>query len=195
MKTLKSFLASRLARFWRRQDGLMAAEFVLVLPLFMFCTISMYSYWDAFRSLNTVQKASYTVSDMIARTMLPVNDAYLLGLRNTMQYMVGPTLPVNMRISSVTFSALRNRYEIGWSRVPGGGRAVLTTATLQPLVRYIPTIEDGTSVIVLETTTRFKPLFARADLFGLFLDESDFQQFIVTPPRWLPKVCLTGVAC
>ncbi len=195
MKPLTQHLRSLIARFWRRNDGIMAAEVVLVLPIFIFCIVGMYTYWDAYRSLNSSQKASYTVSDMIARTMQPVNNAYLAGLRDTMQYMVGDNLPVSMRVTSVTWSAVRNRYEVKWSRSPNNALPVLTTTTLQPLVPNIPILADGDTIILMETTTRFRPAYARADMFSMYLDTQDFRQFIATRPRFVPQVCLTGVVC
>ncbi len=195
MKRFTDRIKSGLRSFWRRDDGLLVAEFVLAVPIFIFCTITMYSYWDAFRSLNTTQKASYTVSDMIARTMQPVSVGYLTGLRDTMQYMVGDNLPVKMRVSSVTWSAVRERYEIKWSRSPKNAMPVLTTATLQQLTDKIPILSDGDTVIVLETISQFRPVFARSDFFWLYLEPQDFRQFIVTRPRFVPQVCLTGVVC
>lgn len=179
-------------RFWRRDDGIMAAEAVIVLPLFLFCTITMYSYWDAYRSLNSSQKASYTVSDMITRTMKEVSPSYIDGLRNTMQYMVGNDLPVTMRVSSVAWSGVRNRFEVQWSRSPNNSLPRLTTTTLLPLIGSIPTMADGDTVIIVETNTRFRPAFARTNFFALYLDPQDFKQFIVTRPRFVPAVALTN---
>jgi hypothetical protein len=195
MTRIRDRTIARLQRFWRRDDGIMAAELVVVLPVFLFCTLGMYTYWDAFRSLNTLQKATYTVSDMIARTMQPVNGPYIEGLRDTLQYMVGDKLPVTMRVSSVTWSAARNRYEIKWSRSPSEALPRLTTATLQVLANQIPILSDGDTVIIVESNSRFRPIFARMELAGMLLEAQDFQQFIVTRPRFVPQVCLTGVEC
>lgn len=195
MKPLTDRFLGWLGRFWRRDDGIMAAELILVLPIFMFCTITLYSYWDAFRALNASQKASYTVSDMIARTMQPVNTAYIDGLRSTMQYMIGDTMPVSMRVTSVTWSAVRNRYEVEWSHSPNGRLPPLNTTTLQPFAQHIPILMDGDSVIVMETNTQFRPAFARTNFFSLYLDPEDFRQFIVTRPRFVPHICMVGVAC
>ena len=34
--------------------------------------LALFVYWDAFRSVNTTQKAAYTISDMISREMAPL---------------------------------------------------------------------------------------------------------------------------
>jgi len=183
-------IASTFRRFARREDGLMVAEFVLVLPIFLFCTIGMYSYWDAFRTLNSSQKASYNAADMISRTMQPVNEAYLRGLRNVMQYMVNDNLPVTMRVTSVYFDGPSNQYQVRWSRSPYEALPALTTTTMQPMVVNLPVMADGDTVIVMETTVDYRPVIARANIAYLYLDRQEFKQFIVTRPRFVPEVCL-----
>ena len=112
-----------------------------------------------------------------------------------MQFLVGDNLPVSMRVSSVTWSQARNRYEIKWSRSPGNAMPRLTTATLQTLSQHIPILADGDTVIVVETNTQFRPAFARLNIAENFLEAQDFSQFVVTRPRFVPQVCLTGVVC
>ena len=56
-------LRARLAAFGRDEAGTVVAEAVIILPLFIWAYIALFAYWDSFRSLNTVQKAAFTVSD------------------------------------------------------------------------------------------------------------------------------------
>lgn len=167
----------------------MSAEVVLALPVFIWCIFGMYTYWDAFKSLNTTQKASFTISDLITREMQPVTDQYINGLHDVLQYMVSDKLPVMLRVTSVTFSGPRNRYEVDWSRSPNAEKPQLTTNSLQPLANKIPILADGDSIILVETWAEFTPFF------DLYLTEDEFEQFIVTKPRFVPRICLQGVAC
>lgn len=182
-------------RFFRREDGVMAAEVILTFPVFAFCTIGLYSYWDAFRSLNTAQKASYAISDMITREGRPVDEAYLQGLHDVMQYMVGPELPVQMRFSSITYSGVREQYEIVWSRSPYNEMVTLTTETLQAKVDDIPTLADGDSIVLLETFVDFTPAFGETPAYFMHVGDQEFENFIVTRPRFVPRICLEDVAC
>lgn len=182
-------------RFFRREDGVMAAEVILTFPVFAFCTIGLYTYWDAFRSLNTAQKASYAISDMITREGRPVNEAYLRGLHDVMQYMVGPELPVQMRFSSITYSGVREQYEIVWSRSPHNEMVTLTTETLQAKVDDIPTLADGDSIVLLETFVDFTPAFGETPAYFMHVGDQEFENFIVTRPRFVPRICLEDVAC
>ena len=195
MATFPQHLTRLFRRFAHREDGVMVAEVILVLPVFIFCIVGCYTYWDAFRSLNSAQKATYTVSDMLAREMQPVNDTYLRGLHDVMEYMMGDELPVDMRISSITFSGVRNQFEVEWSRSPYNEMPELDTTSLQPLTQYIPILADGDSVILMETNVDFVPAFAASPKFSMYVGDQEFQQFIVTRPRFIPRICLEGVAC
>lgn len=194
-KTLARCLTRPLRRFFRREDGVMALEVILTLPVFIFCTMGMYTYWDAFRSLNTAQKATYTVSDMISRETRPISTTYMRGLHDVLQYMVGNNLPVEMRVTSITYSAVRNRYEVDWSRSPYNKMTPLTTTTLQSLVQHIPMLADGDSVVLVESNMRFTPAFQETPAFFMYLGNEVFQQFIVTRPRFVPRICLEGITC
>lgn len=181
--------------FFRREDGVMAAEVILTFPIFAFCTIGLYTYWDAFRSVNTAQKAAYAISDMITREGRPVNEEYLDGLHDVMQYMVGPELPVEMRFSSIVYSGVRDRYEIVWSRSPHNEMPELNTATLQGLTDDIPTLADGDSIVLLETHVDFTPAFGETPAFFMHVGDREFENFIVTRPRFVPKICLEDEPC
>lgn len=183
-------IASTFRRFFGREDGLMVAELVIVLPLYLFCVVGMYGYYDAFRTLNASQKASYTVSDMISRTMIPIDEPYINGLRDTMQFILTDSLPVTMRVTSVEFSGVRNRFEVLWSRSPGNAMPRLTTSTLQALARNIPKMADGDKVVIMETTVDYRPVLARVNIADMFIEQQEFRQFIVTKPRFVDKVCL-----
>jgi hypothetical protein len=182
-------IRSALTVFRRQENGTLSAEVVLALPVFIWCIFGMYTYWDAFKSLNTTQKASFTISDLITREMQPVTEQYLNGMHDVLQYMVSDKLPVEMRVTSVTFSGVRNRYEVEWSRSPYSERPALSTSSLQALVNKIPILADGDSIILVETWAEFTPFF------DLYLTEDEFEQFIVTKPRFVPRICLDGVAC
>lgn len=189
MNAIANKIRSALTVFRRQESGTLSAEVVLALPIFIWCIFGMYTYWDAFKSLNSTQKASFTISDLITREMRPVTPQYLNGMHDVLQYMVSDKLPVKLRVTSVTFSGPRNRFEVEWSRSPNGEKPQLTTASLQALVSKIPMLADGDSIILVETWAEFTPFF------DLYLTEDEFEQFIVTKPRFVPRICLQGVAC
>lgn len=189
------WLAGLGRRFARRDEGTMAIEVILTLPVFMFCTMGVYTYWDAFRSVNTAQKASYTVSDMISRETLPISEAYLTGLADVLQYMVGDEMPVEMRVTSISYSGVRERYEVNWSRSPYAKMQELDTDRLQGLVQYIPELADGDTITLVEARSHFTPAFKDSPAFFMYVGDEVFEQFIVTRPRFVPRICLEDVPC
>lgn len=194
-RTVANYLKDAARRFTRREDGVMALEIVLTIPVFMFCTMGVYTYWDAFRNLNTSQKATYTIADMISRETRPVTTQYLTGLHDLLQYMVGDDLPMQMRVTSITYSGVRERYEVLWSYSPNNELAELNTQSLQPLTQYIPMLADGDSVTLVESNMQFTPAFQETPAYFMYLGDEVFQQFIITRPRFIPRICLTGYSC
>ena len=67
-------------RFRRDEAGTLMAEAVLVLPFMLWSYLALFVYWDSYRAVNTVQKAAYTVSDMISRERTSVTEAYIVGM-------------------------------------------------------------------------------------------------------------------
>ena len=176
-------------RFHRDDRGSVTLEAMIVLPLLIWAHAALFVYWDAFRTINTVQKASYTISDLISRQQGSVNNAYLNGMRSTMAYLMDDDQPATMRITSYRWSGNRNRYEVIWSNSNVPGKPALTTASLAALVSGLPDMSDGDSAILLETRVPYNPPLR----FGL--SPTDIEQFIVTRPRFLPRICHTGFAC
>ena len=189
MSSLFSVLRRPLSRFLREDRGSVVAEAVIVLPVFLWAYLALFTYWDAFRSLNTVQKASYTVSDMVSREMLGISTSYVDGLDRMMEYLVDDGQNVSMRLTSVTWSATNNRFEVHWSRSPGNAMIPLSTTTLLPLASKIPTMAAGDYVVILEVLVPYAPTFS------IGMNDMNFEEFIVTRPRFLPCLPLDNIIC
>lgn len=183
------FLKSSLARFARREEGTIMAETVIILPMMLWSFLALFVYWDSFRSMNTTQKASYTIADMISREMVAVNDAYITGMRNVMQYMLDQGEVPRIRVTSVSYSLANNRFEVRWSRSPSNALPILTTTSLQSLASRIPAMSDGDHVIIVETKVDYKPSF------NVGVEDTVLEQFIVTRPRFVPRICHANVSC
>jgi hypothetical protein len=186
---------SKFRRFSRNEDGLASAEMVMMLPFYMFCILGTFTFWDAYDVVNRSQKAAYSVSDLVTRKQDNVTEVYVEGMFNTMQYMMGPSLPVRTRITSVFYSQARNQYEVLWSRSSTPTIPRLTTATLPSVQSHLPQMSDGDALIVVEANVDFKPIFG-AEAFAMTrVNAGTMRHVIVTRPRFLPKICMQGVAC
>ncbi|QCO57401.1 hypothetical protein EOK75_16940 (plasmid) [Pseudorhodobacter turbinis] len=184
-----SLITKALRRFTQNEEGSVIVEAVMVVPMLAWAYAGLFSYWDAYRSINTVQKASYTISDLISRSQGPVNDAYIAGMRNTMNYMLDAGDAGQIRVTSYRWSDLDNAYTIIFSRSPNGAMPQLTDADLLTLTANLPTLADGDAAVLVETHVPYTAPMA----FGLAPEAID--QFIVTRPRFLPKLCHEAEDC
>lgn len=184
-----SFLSHMLRRFAREEKGGLIVEAVMVMPMLIWAYVGLFAYWDAYRSANTVQKAAYTISDLISRSQGNVDDAYLAGMRTTMNAILDQDQAGQIRVTSYRWSAPHTRYEVIFSRSPDDAMQPLNDANLASLTGRLPTMSDGDSAVLVEATVPYTPPVA----FGL--SPSTIEQFIVTRPRFLPKLCHTGFSC
>jgi Flp pilus assembly protein TadG len=175
-----------LRRFRRDEQGYMVVEATLILPFLLWGYIALYSYWDAYRVMTDVQKASYTISDLIARQQATINNNFINGMRLTMNSMLSvDEESAEVRVTSLTWSQTNNRFEVLWSRVSGTTAPVLTTAALSSLSDRIPNMSDGDTVVLVETWVHYSPAMK---LGGI--GDMTFQQFIVTRPRFAPSIVI-----
>jgi len=188
-------IKARITGFKRNEDGMASMEMMLMLPLYLFCIFGTYSYWDAFDVANRAQKATYSLSDLIARQQTSVTEAYVNGMFGTMEYMMGPSLPVETRVTSVFYNGTNNRYEVIWSRSSTPTIPRLTTATIMSLQDHLPIMQDGDPLVVIETEVEFEPIIGLTTWAVEGLESRTMRNVIVTRPRFLPKICMQGVAC
>lgn len=176
-------LSRSVRRFRREEGGYMVIEAALILPFLLWAYLALYTYWDTYRAMTNSQKASYTISDMISREQVPVDAAYIDGMRRTMDYVMGGGLQSVIRVSSVRWSELNGRFEIEWSSSTSPAtKPALTTDTLQPLASRIPAMVDGDTVVLVETTVPYQPSL------DVGLPDQTFEEFIVTRPRFAPRI-------
>ncbi len=182
-------LPRRLARFLREESGVMLAETVIILPLLIWAFIGLYAYWDAYRSVTMVQKAAYTISDMITRENDVIDDSYIVGMDTVMEYLVDNDQDVSTRVTSVAWSESNQRFEVHWSRALGTAMAPLTTATLQGFNTQIPAMAEGDFAMIIEVNVSFDAAFD----FGI--SEDFLSEFIVTRPRFLRCIVMNNGIC
>jgi hypothetical protein len=177
------------SRFLREESGVLLAETVIILPILIWAFLGLYVYWDAYRSVTTVQKAAYTISDMISREMNSIDNDYITGLDDVMEYLVDEDQDVATRVTSVAWSVDNQRFEVHWSRSDGPELSPLTTGSLQPLASQIPEMAEGDFAVIVEVRVPYSAAFD----VGLTTDY--LSEFIVTRPRFLRCIVLDNGIC
>lgn len=178
-----------LKQFVQDETGTVMAETVIVLPTLLWSYLAMFVYWDSFRSMNTVQKASYTVSDIISREMKALPASYFDGMKSVIELLINGDQDVKMRITSITYKKSASEFQVLWSYSPGSAMTELTTATLLDLKSRIPAMSDADYATIVETEMAYVPAF------NIGMNATTFRQFIITRPRFVAPTCLTGRVC
>jgi hypothetical protein len=191
----KTAIIRRLSRpflaFARCESGSVVAEGVIVLPLLIWSYIGLFVYWDAFREMNTVQKAGYTLSDVLSRERKGIQNSYITGMKELFDYLVGDPRDDNaMRVTSITRNGLTHKFEVHWSRTTNSSKLPsLSTSKLQDYVAQIPSMADSDYAIIVEVRVPYTPAF------DVGLPDQVFSEFIVTRLRSLPCIAMDNVPC
>ena len=168
-----------------------------MLPLLLWSYVGLFVYWDCFRSLNTMQKASYTVSDMLSRDRSTngITSAYITGLHKVLEYLIDKDQNASMRVTSVYWSGTNADFEVHWSRTTNTTvLPELSTATLQNYIGQIPTMNVGDTAVIVEVRAPFVPVID-VGLFNAGIGNQVFSQFIVTRPRFHSCIVMDGILC
>lgn len=163
--------------FMRREDGTIALEATIVMPLIFWTYLSMFSIFDAFRMYSVHQKAAFTIGDAISRETLPIDDEYLDGVLDLYEYLSRSQGQTNIRVSSVWYDADNDVFNTDWSQTRGAV-AALTSQDTQNWHQRIPVLVDNEHVIILETWSQYDPPFNTG------LEEREIKNLVFTRPRY-----------
>jgi len=178
-----STAARHLRRFGSREDGYMVVDTVMALPFLCWAFVALFSYWDGYRAVTQVQKATYAVADLISREQRPVNAAYINGMRLAMDQILPGDLDAELRVTSIVWRQANNRFEVEWSAVSGTLAPLLNNATLAPLASRIPRMSDADTAVIVESWADYEATFV---LGGV--TDTRMTQFVVTRPRFAPRI-------
>tara|TARA_R110002049_G_scaffold140930_7_gene302374 strand:- start:25727 stop:26302 length:576 start_codon:yes stop_codon:yes gene_type:complete len=168
--------------FLRREDGTIAMETMIVLPLIFWAYLSTFSIFDAFRMYNLNQQATYTIGDAISRETVPINDDYLRGSQELFEFMTRGAGNTAIRVTSIWYDAAQDRYYTDWSKSRGWVLG-LNSEDVKSWHAKLPVMPDKERVVLVETWRTYDPPFNTG------LEERDIHNFIFTRPRYAPRVC------
>ncbi len=183
--TLNLFKKLRSRMDWIRDErGSGAVETVLIMPVLIFVYGATFVWFDAYRANTLAMKSTYTISDILSR-LQDVDEPYIEGLGNLLDYLNRGEETPTLRVSSISFDEDvddgENKYRLNWSY--GTNEAVdLRQIDLDTDISWIPVMGDGETVIVTETFVPYETLFTGA----LGMDE--WTNVMVTRPRFYGKL-------
>jgi hypothetical protein len=184
-------------RFLGHERGAVLVEFLLFIPLLVWTMIAAVVFWDVFRTINTSQKAVYSVSDLISRQEDNLPTAFVNGMQDVFDFlMVNSAQNVQLRITSLYYDLDDDKYRLIFSVSPDNKLTGYTEDELEALKDRVPVLNDGDSVIIVESMIDYTPPFDTG-IFNLTdaLSSQAFTHFVVTPPRFRTAICLETPGC
>jgi len=188
MNQMKSW-ALRCRSFASDTRGTVTIESLIALPLLMFWYIASFTFFDAFRVINTSTKGTYVLAEIVSRTgsAQVINQIYIDGMNQLFQYIVKGQGASWVRFTSVKFddngtaSTSDDKYVLHWSHATGTGNTTLTEGDLNSVTvkARLPNMHKNESAIVVETFLTYTPPFN----IGLPTDLV-FTNFVFTSPRF-----------
>ena len=88
-------------RFTRSEQGSLSIEAVLAIPILTWAIVATFVFFDAFKTQNVSQKATYTIADMISREEAPVDADYMTAMYELYDYLSGDAGENALRTSVV----------------------------------------------------------------------------------------------
>ena len=161
-------------RIGKEQDGVMAVEFSLLLPVLVFIMFGMIELTDAIAAKRRVNLAASMIGDLVTNTdadFVQENDMrsiLAMGGRVLEPYGIKDT---TVRVTAVTYDASDDAYEVVWSRErrPNGNTQKTSAEGYQPRDEferleatgtYLDANErlvaDGDHIVVVEIDYPFK---------------------------------------
>lgn len=187
-------MTGKLRDFAGRSEGTAVMEAVMILPVLLMAWVGLYAFWEAYNARTTLQKATFTAADMLSREMVPVTDSYMNGLDSVMEYLVQSRFDVASRFTAYTKTGPNDTdVTVDWSYSPNAAMPALTTATLQARVANLPVLGLGTTALVVDTSMNYS--VPTGVPFITYAVPSAFSTNMVLLPRYLPKLCRSGLAC
>ena len=169
--------------FLRNEKGSLSIEAVLAVPILVWAITATFVFWDAFKTLNISQKATYTVADMLSRETQDITPAYMTAMHEIFDYLAESDGDNALRVTVVTLTVDPDTnaevLELVWSEGVGG---ITGYDNLDTISARIPTMAVGDQMIVVESEQEWAPAFS------VGLASYRFREVALSRPRFGPQL-------
>ena len=177
----------RAIHFSRDEDGGLSVEAVFAIPLLVLAMTAMFVFFDAFKTQNLSQKATYTIADMLSRERNAIDSDYLLAMQELFGFLNQNGRDNGLRVSVVSMNVDQDTGEktmkLEWSEGTGGQKG---HTSLDPILARIPQMAHGDQMILVESFQRWEPQFSSP------MKPLTFRETAVTRPRFAPQLKWDG---
>lgn len=184
-----SLLRSHFARDTRGSIVIDSISGVLLLSL---SATAFFAFWEAYQVQNRVQKATYTISDLISRQRgTTLTRPFLDGMEQTAEFLMHDNQNAIMRVSQVRrtsgIATDTAGLTVDWSYSPCNAKTAITTATISTIRDKLPLIDLGAALVVVEFDVNFD-----AGMKEINFGQMNFSEVLSSLPRFEQQFSLTG---
>jgi hypothetical protein len=172
-----------LRSFRKDETGSVTVEFVIVIPLLIWCFAGIHVFFQAYRTQTINVKAAYTLGDQVSRETNYITPVYMDSLENLHEFLTATNEPTSIRVTAFEYERDDDTYRVIWSQGRDGQLARITDARILDVRGYLPIMPDEEIAIMTETWVNFES----ADFVGLPPFTS--YEVVVTRPRFASQVC------
>lgn len=178
-------------RDWRDdEEGSIAVEFVLMVPLLSWALLSTIAYFDAYRAEGIANKAGLTIADMFSRETNYITPDYMAGTIKLLRFLTRHDDTPTVRVTAVRFTAADpdnaptvGAYSVAWSKKRGPGKSALNTAELVDKADELPIMSHSEVAILVETWTDYE------SPYSVGLPPFTIETSTIISPRFASQVC------
>ncbi|KEJ96776.1 hypothetical protein SAMN05444149_103322 [Pseudosulfitobacter pseudonitzschiae] len=176
-----------LRRFGRDEDGNVAIETIIIIPILFWTYLTMFAIFDSYRQYSLNEKAAYTIGDMISRQTTPLNDSYLDGTIALLKYLTrNRGQEPAIRVTSIKYDANNDIYKRDWSHTRGPGISALDNTDVKNWHDRLPVMLHNERIVVVETFVYYDPPFNTG------LNNTTITNFVFTRSRYSPQALWEG---
>lgn len=188
-------MMARIRAFAAETRGSLSMEAVIVLPLLAWAYVGMFTFFDAYRTRNSAEKAAYVVSDAMTRITDGVNEDFIDGMKDLMGFLTHSNGATTLRVSEIQWrkdfpndpDSDAGAYYMTWSYAADDG-AILDDDTLATMTGQIPKLQHAERLVLVEAGASWAPIF------NVGLDARSFDYFVPTSPRFATQVAWDGAS-
>jgi hypothetical protein len=182
-------LAALIRRFCTDERAAIAMETVIITPVLVWCYLSSFIFFDAFRTYSSSIKATYAIADIVSRQTAMVRAADIDGYGLLLENLVRNNGDARLRVSQIRYDANTDSHCVEWSDATNG-EAILFTANLVDLRDQLPIMAHSERLLLVQSFIPYTPVY------DMGLNVVTFRNFTVTRPRYAGRVAFeTEVSC
>lgn len=172
------------SRFLLNEKGSLSVEACFAVPILAWAIAATLVFFDAFKTLNLAQKATYTVADMISREETAVDTNYIQALHETFDYLAGDDAGINaIRVSVVEMIVDPVTGDQDLQLIWSEGVNYDALVDLDPIRDRIPGISPGEQLVVVESVQQWSPAISVGPV------QYQFREVALARPRFAPRIC------